>query len=132
MNEGRGGLLSAGGILSVLVGAFQVLGGGFVVAGSMLGCLPLGMWFGPCRPGLEGAPPAGLLPGACFASSMSLIAGGTLLVLGIVAIAGGVSALKRRSFGLALAGAICSLPSIVLGVLAVIFVSLGKGEFEAG
>jgi len=52
------------------------------------------------------------------------------LVLGIVAIAGGVAALRRRSFGLSLAGAICSLPSAILGILAIIFVSVSKKEFE--
>jgi len=51
--------------------------------------------------------------------------------LGIIAIVGGVSAIKRHSFGLSLAGAICALlPLNAFGVLAVIFVSLGKGEFE--
>jgi hypothetical protein len=32
MEEGRGGLLSAGGILSIIVGAFEVIGGGMMVA----------------------------------------------------------------------------------------------------
>jgi ABC-type Co2+ transport system permease subunit len=60
-----------------------------------------------------------------------VIIGVPLIVLGIVAIVGGVSALRRRSFGLSLAGAICALPASPLGILAVIFVSLSKGEFEA-
>jgi hypothetical protein len=54
-----------------------------------------------------------------------------LLALGIVAIIGGVSAIRRKSFGLSLAGAICALPSNILGILAVIFVSVSKREFEA-
>jgi hypothetical protein len=54
-----------------------------------------------------------------------------IIALGIVAIVGGVSALRRTNFGLSLAGAICALPSGILGILAVIFVSLSKGEFEA-
>ena len=59
-----------------------------------------------------------------------IILAGLLLVLGIIAIAGGVSAIRRRSFGLSLAGAICALiPLNPLGLLAVIFVSLGKREF---
>jgi len=45
---------------------------------------------------------------------------------------GGRAAMRRSSFGLALAGAICALPSGTLGVLAVIFVSLAKGEFRSG
>jgi uncharacterized membrane protein YbaN (DUF454 family) len=60
-----------------------------------------------------------------------IIVGVTLFALGIVAIVGGVSALRRKNFGLSLAGAICALPSMPLGILAVIFVSVSNKEFEA-
>ena len=53
-----------------------------------------------------------------------------LIVLGIIAIVGGVSAIRRKSFGLSLAGAICGLPS-PFWILAVIFIALGKREFVA-
>ena len=55
-----------------------------------------------------------------------------IIVLGIIAIVGGSYALKRRVWGLALAGSICALlgPWAILGILAIIFVSLGKSEFE--
>jgi hypothetical protein len=48
-----------------------------------------------------------------------------------VAIAGGIFALKRRLWGLALAGAICAVfsPAGILGILAVIFVAMGRSEF---
>jgi hypothetical protein len=60
----------------------------------------------------------------------SIIVGGLLVVLGIIAIVGGISAIRRKSFGLSLAGAICALiPLNPLGLLAVIFVSLGRREF---
>jgi len=59
------------------------------------------------------------------------ITGGLLLALGILAVTGGISAIKTKSFGLSLAGAICALPSGLLGILAVIFVALGKREFGA-
>ncbi|GAI65978.1 unnamed protein product, partial [marine sediment metagenome] len=63
-------------------------------------------------------------------SIIVIIAGIVVAVLGIVAIVGGISAIRRKSFGLSLAGAICALlPINLLGILAVIFVSLGKGEF---
>ena len=57
-----------------------------------------------------------------------------LTVLGIIAIVGGVSAIRRKSFGLSLAGAICGLPSPwwILAILAIIFVAQGKREFGAG
>ena len=53
-------------------------------------------------------------------------------VLGIVAIVGGISAIRRKWFGLSIAGAIGALPSVILGILAVIFIALGKREFGAG
>jgi hypothetical protein len=58
--------------------------------------------------------------------------GAPLIILGIIAIVGGTYALRRRIWGLALAGSICALigPWGLLSLLAIIFVSLGKGEFE--
>ncbi len=54
------------------------------------------------------------------------------IVLGILSLVGGIYALKRRVWGLALTGSICALVSgyLVLGILAIIFVSMGKDEFE--
>jgi hypothetical protein len=60
-----------------------------------------------------------------------VIIGGCVGILGIVAIIGGISAIRRKRFSLSLAGAICALPSVFLGILAVIFVSLSKREFGA-
>ncbi len=56
--------------------------------------------------------------------------GGGLLALGIVALIGGIMTLKRKSWGFALAGAICALfPVVPLGVAAIIFVAMGRKEF---
>ena len=44
---------------------------------------------------------------------------------------GGVSAIRQKRFGLSLVGAIAALASGLLGILAVIFVALGKREFGA-
>jgi len=67
-------------------------------------------------------------------STAALIIGIVLIVFGIIALVGGVHAIRRRRWGLALAGGILSFPFIpfgaILGLLAIIFVSLGKGEFE--
>jgi len=68
-----------------------------------------------------------------FAAKILGLVGIPMIVLGTVAIVGGVYALKRRVWGLALAGAICAFivpPAFVLGILAIIFVVMGKGEFE--
>jgi hypothetical protein len=121
---GIDGLLTAGGVLSILAGAFEVIGGGIMVALVSLG-IPFRLAFLPFRPEgwFERVLPA--IP-ICL-----IIVGALLLVLGIIAIVGGISAIRRRSFGLSLAGAICALPAKILGILAVIFVSLSKREFEA-
>jgi hypothetical protein len=58
---------------------------------------------------------------------------------GIVAIVGGVFAVKRRSWRMALAGSICAIFSVVflpilvnvpLAIAAIVLVVLGRGEFE--
>ena len=98
---------TAAGILSIIGGVINAIGG---IVFAVLG----GMTFGFFGMGWLGA---------IFAP---------LIVLGIIAIVGGIYALKRRTWGLALAGAICAIvgPGGLLGILAIIFVSLGKGEFE--
>ena len=124
----RSGLLTAGGILSIVVGAFEVIFGAVVTALTMSGVIP-GVFQLPWWPGQIHITPSFTYLGV------------PLLVLGIIAIVGGVSALRRKSFGLSLAGAICALPSglmgilniicVPMGILAVIFVALGKREFGA-
>ena len=96
------------GILSVVAGALNVIIFTIVaVAADVTGSMLTGFWgFGAIG-----------IPG---------------IAVGIIAIVGGVFALKRRVWGLALAGAICALvPGFILGILAIIFVSLGKDEFAA-
>jgi len=97
---------TVGGILAIIAGALQVIFGIVVAAvGSLAWFIGIG-WLGAI-----GAP---------------------LIIVGIIAIVGGIYALKRRIWGLALAGSICALvgPWFILGVLAIIFVSLGKREFK--
>ena len=119
MSGERGGLLSAGGILSLTAGVAQVIFGLLAV---LIG-LNVPLWF-PSLPNV--GDPFSILKQYPV---ITVIIGASLILLGIVAIFGGRAAIKRSSFGLALAGAICALPSGTLGVLAVIFVSLAKGEF---
>jgi hypothetical protein len=54
-----------------------------------------------------------------------------LVIINAVAIIGGIYAIQRRAWGLALAGSICAiLPSRLLGVPAIIFITLSRKEFE--
>jgi len=122
--NGRGGLLSAGGILSIIVGVFELIVGGVMVALKWVS-IPFPL---PSFPGFGDIFSIGIVT----TSTWLIIIGAVLAVLGIIAIIGGASAIRRSSFGLSLAGAICALlPINVLGILAVIFVSLAKGEFGA-
>ena len=124
----RSGLLTAGGILSIVAGIYLIVVG-VSVAVRMMGAsdiIPGGgrAWqefiaYSPFFPFLVYWP-----------SYQWVIIGGCVGIMGIVAIVGGISAIRRKRFGLSLAGAICALPSI-LGILAVIFVALGKREFGA-
>jgi hypothetical protein len=129
----RGELLSAGGVLSIVAGISQIISG----------VLPLVILLFPVYLGYSRFEMLFLpfLPDAwrqIFMSELFAIPEIFMLilwcasVLGIVAIVGGISAVRRKRFGLSLAGAICALPSVILGILAVIFVALGKREFSAG
>ena len=60
-----------------------------------------------------------------------MIVGVLFLALGVLAVVGGISAIRQKRFGLSLAGAISALGSGLLGIVAVIFVALGKREFGA-
>jgi hypothetical protein len=97
---------TVGGILAIIAGALEVIMGLVISAFGSIG------WF--------------------FGMGWMSAIGAPLIVFGIIAIVGGIYALKRSIWGLALAGSICALvgPWGLLGLLAIIFVSLGKGEFK--
>jgi hypothetical protein len=133
----RSGLLTTGGILSIIGGAFEVIGGGIMV-GLTIAHRELLRLVSPYP-----------YPGIIWPIS----AGVFIYAMGIVAMIGGVSAMRGKKFGLSLAGAICcALPSVInaimnlfglslagfvwvlagliLGIPAIIFISLSKKEFE--
>jgi len=119
----RSGLLTAGGVLSILGGVLEVIAGG-IVLGIVINII-IGGTFWPLHiPWFRWGEIVGVFFPAVF-----IIVGTLILVLGAIGIAGGISALNRKSFGLSLAGAICILPTVLLGILAVIFVSVSRKEF---
>jgi hypothetical protein len=124
-DNSRGGLLTAGGVLSIIGGVLEAILGGIVV-GIVIHYLIRGpLWPVPNIPLPWGEIALDFLP------AIVMIVGIVILVLGAIGIVGGVSALSRKSFGWSLAGAICILPTVILGILAIIFVSVSKREFEA-
>ena len=134
----RRGLLTAGGILSIVGAIPQMISGGALIrdflVSYLLGYGLIYRFFLPFFPnhwrfyilwGGEAIPAS-----MDYVPSHWPILGGCFVVLGIVAVIGGISAIGRKRFGLSLAGAICALPSGLEGILAVIFVVLGKKEFK--
>ena len=101
------------GILSIIAGGIELLLGiGLAVGFGLLGSL------------------GNLVPG--FPGLFAFI-GIPWIILGIVAIIGGIYALKREKWGLALAGSICAIfhPwTWFLAIAAIIFVIIGKNEFK--
>ena len=123
----RSGWLTAGGVLSIVGGAFEVIGAG--MAAAVVVSAFIGSSVAPfhCMPSIRGVWPEYVIRAAPI--WLCVVAFG--VVLGVVAIVGGVSAMRRKRFGLSLAGAICALPSGILGILAIVFVAPSKGEFGA-
>jgi hypothetical protein len=121
----RLGFLSAGGVLSIVAGAFEINGGGTMLASAGLG-VQFRLWDFALYPGIwfEHIIPAD--------SPWLIVMGGLLVVLGIIAIVGGIWALRRRSFGLSLAGAVCVLPLGILGILAIVCIAMARRAFETG
>jgi len=119
---------TTGGILSIVAGV-PTATGGIILALLATGIASLGAIFWMI-PEMENIP---VLPGILSGVGIFL---GLIAILpiavGAVAITGGVYALKRRRWALALAGSICAMLTVtVLGIPALIFVVLGKEEFEA-
>jgi len=123
----RGGLLSAGGILSIIVGVVELIIGIILVVAMASG---MSLW--TACPYFGGDFSSGFgISGFAPTMTVMIIVGIVILILGILALIGGISAIKRSSFGMSVLGAVCALlPINILGLLAVIFVSLAKGEFE--
>jgi hypothetical protein len=129
----RSGLLTAGGILSILGGACEIYSGGTMAAAFVNPGVSFNLWgFGliTFQPGMRSGDIMSWGDGILYVEYTWLILiGAVLLGLGIVAISGGISAARLRRFGLSLAGAICALPSVFLGIAAVVLVALGRKEF---
>ena len=71
-----------------------------------------------------------------FPTTITALNGLPTLILGIIALAGGAVAMRKRAFGFAVAGAVLSIVAtlnlgivIILGILGIIFIAMGKREF---
>jgi hypothetical protein len=106
------GTATAGGVLILIGGILALLYGGFITAiGGAMSYVP-------------GA-------GAVFA-----ICGAIMLIFGLIALLGGIMALQRRSWGVALVGAIFCMISVgpvfissILGLIGLILIAIARPEF---
>jgi len=127
------------GILLIIAGAIGMARGGFMmVLGGIAGRLTgvgaelsdlMSEWLGAFVPGTVDIP---LLVTRIISMSPYILTviGIVSLAFGIVSLVGGIQAIRRKAWGLALAGSILAIPaSAVLGILSIIFVSIGKKEF---
>ena len=116
------------GILDIVSGAMGVVMGlGMSLyqtfAGAAQGATGAAPRFGPHLGGFPQMP--------AFFPGMGLGIGITLAILGVLAIIGGIFALKTKAWGLALAGSVAAvLTGRLLGVLALIFTVLGRKDFQ--
>jgi len=102
---------TAAGILMIIAGAIHLIAGVSGAIGSLSYLWGTGM----------------------LAGNLMLAIGAPLIVLGMISLIGGVYALNRRAWGMALAGSICALVppiSTIMGVLAIIFIVISQKEFK--
>ena len=113
------------GILNIVCGALRILGAIALLIGVMF-FIPVAVIGGP---GPVPDMPNWMIPGVL---STILVTGVVfLLIVGILPIIGGIYALQRKKWGLALAGSIVAIiGSSVMGILSTIFVAMAKDEFE--
>lgn len=117
-----------GGVLSIVAGAFGVLGllFSFLAAGALLLARNGGF---DGRYYYDGSRPEWVL---IVMAVFFIVKGIGCALMGALGIVGGVFALHKKHWGWALAGAIAStLTFFPCGIPAIIFVSLGKPEFQS-
>jgi hypothetical protein len=101
------------GILAPLGGVFILLGalayiviGGLIAAGSTIALMPS---FGT--------------------SAIGIICGIVVLIIGVVSLLGGINAIQRKSFAMAIIGGILTLPTII-GLIGLILVAVSRDDFD--
>jgi len=113
------------GILNIISGAFFLIGG-IVIVSLLVQPATATSWasYAMYSMGLSGA------PSTSFVTTFIVILGTAVIVPGIVSLLGGIYAIERSIWGLALAGSISTLlSSTPLGIPAIIFTALSKKEF---
>ena len=108
----------AAGILNIIAGAFTLMG--FII---LLIAIPI-------TSGAFNIPGTDAIP--AFVPTILWIIAIPTLAIGVLILIGGIYALQRKNWGLALAGSILAIigPITVLGILSTIFIAISKDDFE--
>ena len=114
------------GILDIVGGASGIIGSIVAILG-ILFFIPVAITGGP---GPVPDMPNWMIPGVL--SSILIIGGVFILIVAILSLIGGIYAIQRKKWGLALAGSIAAIfGSSIMGILATIFTAMSKDEFES-
>ena len=114
------------GILDIVSGASRIIGSIVAILG-ILFFIPVAITGGP---GLVPDMPNWMIPGVL--SSILIIGVVFIFIVAILSIIGGIYAVQRKKWGLALAGSIAAIfGSSIMGILATIFTAMSKDEFES-
>jgi len=125
MNGSNKWMTITGGVLSIVSGALNAIAG--------LCLMFFGLFFAIFMSSLPGINDIDEFDFSGMMVAFALVyvfLGIIVLVPSIVSIIGGMFALKQRRWGWALAGAICAALNGIMGIAAVIFISMSKNEFD--
>ena len=111
------------GILNIVAGVSNLLGVfGVIIAIVAIGSNPYFWQFFPA---------AGFPLTIGFLQTILIISAVFLAIVGILPLLGGIYAVKRKMWGLALAGSIAAIfGSTPLGIVSTVFTAIAKDEFE--
>ncbi len=113
----------AGGVLNIVSGALNILG--FVGVIIAIVVVTPAYWIASDGFGPVGVFEIGILTTILWIGAI------ILLIVGILPLIGGIYALQRKKWGLALAGSIAAIFGITpLGIAATVLIALSKDEFE--
>ncbi len=117
--KNNGSMSTAAGILLIIAGIMALIT--WVVAGFLLGTVGLGL---------------SMVPGAEGAATILIVCGVIGVILSILTLLGGISALQKKSWKFALAASIIGLFTIgfyfissILSLIALILIAISKQEF---
>ncbi len=115
----RSWMPTTSGILSLICGAVNVIGGFFLLVG--------GSMFSMFMPMMNSFNYGGYGWGI-----FAVFGGVVVIILGAVSIIGGIYSLRKRLWGMALAGAITSIfsPSWILGIASTVIIAMARDQFN--